>query len=58
MCAADTALEGQSSTSDEAGTLGEGSYHLCRDYEAVKAYALEHRLSNAGAGDFLDDQSD
>lgn len=55
MCAADTALEGQTSTTDKAATLGEGSYHLCRDFEAVKAYAVEHRLSDSESDSFLDD---
>jgi hypothetical protein len=37
MCAADTNLEGNT----EAGP-GEGSPHLCRDYDAVLEWANEH----------------
>lgn len=50
MCAADTALEGQSSGTTKPATKGEGSYHLCRDYDAIKAFALDHRLTDMVVG--------
>ncbi|KAM3417114.1 hypothetical protein BST61_g8690 [Cercospora zeina] len=46
MCAADTALEGQASDSDLPETKGEGSFHLCRDFSAVSAFAVAHRLTD------------
>lgn len=46
LCSADTALEGQTSTTTRPGTLGEGSYHVCKDFDQVKAWAEKERASN------------
>lgn len=46
MCGADTALEGQSKHTKEPGTSGTGSYHICKDYDALLSWSESHRVSN------------
>ena len=52
MCCGDAAFEGQGSDIEEAGTLGEASYHMCRNYDEIKDWAEEYRAANMrGFGD-------
>lgn len=46
MCCGDTALEGQASDTNEPGTLGEASHHVCKDYKRIKSWAESHRVSD------------
>lgn len=47
MCCGDTALEGQASDTHQLGTLGEGSYHVCKAYGKIQAWAETSRASDA-----------
>lgn len=44
MCCGDTALEGQRPNSNVSGTDGTGAMHVCKDYEAIQAWADNNRL--------------
>ncbi|KAH7336727.1 hypothetical protein BKA65DRAFT_479602 [Rhexocercosporidium sp. MPI-PUGE-AT-0058] len=46
MCCGDTALEGQSTLFTEAGTSGEDSHHMCKNYEQLLTLAETHRASD------------
>jgi hypothetical protein len=46
MCCGDVAFEGQGSDIDEAGTLGEASYHVCKNYDKLKAWAQASRATS------------
>lgn len=46
MCCGDTAFEGQASDTNEPGILGEGSLHMCNDYEKIRSWAQSHRVSS------------
>lgn len=46
MCCGDSALEGQAAGLEEAGTLGVGSYHVCKNYDAIRTWAGTSRASN------------
>ena len=46
MCCGDTALEGQAEGLDEPGTLGVGSFHMCKNYESIRSWAEMSRASN------------
>lgn len=46
MCCGDVALEGQGSDIDDPGTLGEASYHVCKNYDAIQAWAQDARATN------------
>lgn len=57
MCAADVTLEDLQDTNDVSGKAslaavdGWGTTHICRDYEAVKKWAADHRGSDEGGID-------
>lgn len=46
MCCGDVAFEGQGSDIEEAGTLGEASYHVCKDYDKIKEWAEGSRFNS------------
>ncbi|KAK1975432.1 hypothetical protein LZ30DRAFT_605645, partial [Colletotrichum cereale] len=46
MCCGDTSLEGADPFNPPSRTLGFGTTHVCRDYDAIFKYAEEHRLVN------------
>ncbi|KAK2051450.1 hypothetical protein LY76DRAFT_688377 [Colletotrichum caudatum] len=45
-CCGDTALEGQSSISDEPSTSGFGSFHVCKDFDRIFDMADGRRVSD------------
>ena len=45
-CCGDTTLEGQGKTVQPPGIDGLGSWHMCRDFESISAWATEHRASD------------
>ncbi|KAL1877503.1 hypothetical protein Daus18300_002490 [Diaporthe australafricana] len=46
MCCGYVAFEGQGSDIEDPGTLGEASYHVCKNYDAIKAWAQASRATN------------
>ncbi|KAK5996528.1 Oxidase ustYa [Cladobotryum mycophilum] len=44
VCCGDTALEGQDPNTDTFGTDGTGAVHMCKDFEAIRSWADEHRI--------------
>lgn len=46
MCCGDVAFEGQGSDIEDPGTLGEASYHVCKNYDAIKDWAQASRATN------------
>jgi len=55
MCAADITLENLQESKDGHASLasvdGWGTTHQCRDYDAVKQWAEDHRASDDGGID-------
>ncbi|KAI1323993.1 hypothetical protein F5Y16DRAFT_424424 [Xylariaceae sp. FL0255] len=47
-CCGDTTLEGQGKTVSAPGIDGFGSWHMCRDFEAISEWATEHRAKDGG----------
>ncbi|KAK0635026.1 hypothetical protein B0T17DRAFT_623301 [Bombardia bombarda] len=46
MCCGDVAFEGQGSDVEGAGTLGEASYHVCKDFDKIKAWTEAARFNS------------
>ncbi|KAL6692362.1 hypothetical protein J3F84DRAFT_383795 [Trichoderma pleuroticola] len=46
MCCGDTTLEGKIPNSNINGTDGTGAVHICKDYEAIREWAEETRLTD------------
>jgi ferredoxin-NADP reductase len=46
MCCGDTAFEGQASDTTRPSTPGEGSYHVCKNYDMIKKWAETSRVTD------------
>lgn len=46
MCCGDAALEGHTDGLEGADTLGVGSYHVCKNIDAIKVWAESSKASN------------
>lgn len=44
LCCGDTALEGQNPNSQVPGTDGTGAVHMCKDFDAILAWADMRRI--------------
>jgi len=46
VCCGDTALEGQNPSSNISSTDGTGAVHMCKDFEAIRLWADDNRLTD------------